>query len=115
MPTSVLFGINNEGRVYTLSTSGSMWRELQYVGQEFKKLTAIPHFLWALGGDHQIYVYVHGFDIPIRFKEEAYENEVGKHISINSQQDFFHYSSPTFCDLRIILLVTYLVMKRLGF
>lgn len=76
MPSSLLFGINNEGRVHTLSTSGSIWRELPYVGQEFKKLSAIPHFLWALGGDHQIYVYVHGLDIPIRIREEAYENEV---------------------------------------
>lgn len=76
MPSSVIFGINNEGRVYTLSTSGSVWRELQYVGQEFKKISGIRHFLWALGGDHQIYVYVHGLDIPIKVKEEAYENEV---------------------------------------
>lgn len=76
MPSSLLFGINNEGRVHTLSTSGTIWRELPYVGQEFKKLSAIPHFLWALGGDHQIYVYVHGLDIPIRVREEAYENEV---------------------------------------
>lgn len=53
-----------------------MWRELPYVGQEFKKLAAVPHFLWALGGDHQVYVYVHGLDIPIRVREEAYENEV---------------------------------------
>jgi tectonin beta-propeller repeat-containing protein 1 len=76
MPSSLLFGINNEGRVHTLSTTGSMWREIPYGGQEFKKLSAVPYFLWALGGDHQIYVYVHGLDIPIRVREEAYENEV---------------------------------------
>jgi tectonin beta-propeller repeat-containing protein 1 len=75
MPSSLLFGINNEGRVHTLSTTGSMWREIPYGGQEFKKLSAVPYFLWALGGDHQIYVYVHGLDIPIRVREEAYENE----------------------------------------
>lgn len=76
MPSSLLFGINNEGRVHTLSTTGTMWREIPYAGQEFKKLSAVPYFLWALGGDHQIYVYVHGLDIPIRVREEAYENEV---------------------------------------
>jgi hypothetical protein len=32
--------------------------------------------MWAVGGDRQIYVHVHGLDIPIRIKEEAYENEV---------------------------------------
>lgn len=52
-----------------------MWREVPYVGQEFKKLSAIPHFLWALGGDFQVYVYVHGLDVPIRLREESYENE----------------------------------------
>lgn len=76
MPSSLLFSINNEARVHTLSTSGTMWRELPYVGHEFKKLSAVPHFLWALGVDHQIYVYVYGLDIPIRVREEAYENEV---------------------------------------
>ncbi|XP_060517887.1 tectonin beta-propeller repeat-containing protein isoform X2 [Cylas formicarius] len=75
MPTSLLFAISNEGRVHTLSTTGSMWRELPYNGQEFKKLCSVPHFLWGLGGDHQIYVYVHGLDIPIRIREESYENE----------------------------------------
>ncbi|XP_066141762.1 tectonin beta-propeller repeat-containing protein isoform X2 [Euwallacea fornicatus] len=75
MPSSLLFGLNNQGRVYALSTSGSMWRELPYNGQEFKKLSGVPHFLWGLGGDHQIYVYVHGLDIPIRIREESYENQ----------------------------------------
>ncbi|XP_074030994.1 tectonin beta-propeller repeat-containing peroxin 23 [Leptinotarsa decemlineata] len=75
MPSSLLFGINNEGRVHTLKTTGSIWRELPYGGQEFKKLSTVPHFLWALGGDHQIYVYVYGLDVPIRVTEEAYENE----------------------------------------
>lgn len=76
MPSSLLFGVNNEGRVYTLSTGGSLWRELPYNGQEFKKLSGVPYFLWGLGGDHQLYVYVHGLDIPIRIREESYENEV---------------------------------------
>lgn len=59
-----------------MSTSGALWRELPYVGQEFKKLSAVPHFLWGIGGDHQVYVYVHGLDIPIRVREESFENEV---------------------------------------
>lgn len=76
MPSSYLFGVNNEGRVHHLSTGGNVWRELPYVGHDFKKISAVPHFLWALGSDHQIYLYVYGFDIPIKVKEEAYENEV---------------------------------------
>lgn len=76
MPSSYLYAINNEGRVFGLSTSGSMWREFMYLGLEFKQLSAVPHFMWAIGGDRQVYVHVHGLDIPIRIKEETYENEV---------------------------------------
>ncbi|XP_076270197.1 tectonin beta-propeller repeat-containing peroxin 23 isoform X2 [Rhynchophorus ferrugineus] len=97
MPSSLLFGINNEGRVYTLSTTGSMWRELPYNGQDFKKLSGVPHFLWGLGGDHQIYVYVHGLDIPIRVREESYENERWLPIEGFSSRllptDRFHFSN----------------------
>ncbi|TGZ54256.1 Tectonin beta-propeller repeat-containing protein [Temnothorax longispinosus] len=75
MPSSYLYAINNEGRVFGLSTSGSMWREFMYLGLEFKQLSAVPHFMWAIGGDRQVYVHVHGLDIPIRIKEETYENE----------------------------------------
>jgi tectonin beta-propeller repeat-containing protein 1 len=76
MPSSFLFAINNEGRVFGLSTIGTKWREFVYLGLEFKHLSAVPHFMWAVGGDRQVYVHVHGLDIPIRIKEEAYENEV---------------------------------------
>lgn len=72
---SLLFSINNEGKVYALPTTGSCWKEFMYLGLEFKTLSAVPHFLWAVGGDRQIYLHVHGLEIPIRVKEEAYENE----------------------------------------
>ncbi|KAL1459638.1 hypothetical protein WDU94_011602 [Cyamophila willieti] len=75
MPSSMLFGINNEGRVYSLYTNGTKWREFPYLGVEFKRLSSVPNFLWAIGGDRQIYVHVHGFDIPIRIREEVYENQ----------------------------------------
>ncbi|XP_034938051.1 tectonin beta-propeller repeat-containing protein [Chelonus insularis] len=75
MPNSYLYAINNEGRVFGLSTSGNLWREFMYLGLEFKRLSAIPHFMWAIGGDRQVYVHVHELDIPIRIKEETYENE----------------------------------------
>lgn len=75
MPSTLLFATNNEGRVYALSTGNAAWREFLYLGLEFKKVSAVPHFLWAIGGDRQVYVHVHGLDIPIRVKEESYENE----------------------------------------
>ncbi|XP_014203430.1 tectonin beta-propeller repeat-containing protein [Copidosoma floridanum] len=75
MPSSNLYAINHEGRIFYLSTTGTMWREFMYVGLEFKQMSAAPHFMWAIGSDRQVYVHVHGLDIPIRIKEEAYENE----------------------------------------
>ncbi|XP_055626940.1 tectonin beta-propeller repeat-containing protein [Toxorhynchites rutilus septentrionalis] len=75
MPSTLLFANSNEGRVYALSTAGSAWREFLYLGLEFKRISVVPHFMWAIGGDRQVYVHVYGLDIPIRIKEEAYENE----------------------------------------
>lgn len=31
--------------------------------------------LWALGGDHQVYVFVFGVEVPIRVQEHTYENQ----------------------------------------
>lgn len=75
MPPSVLLAVNNEGRAYTLSTSSSAWREFLYLGLDFKKISAIPYFIWALASDRQVYVHVHSVDVPIRICETSYENE----------------------------------------
>lgn len=75
MPNTLLFATSTEGRIYALSTGHSVWKEFPYIGLEFKKLSAVQHFMWAIGGDRQVYVHVHGLDIPIRIKEESYENE----------------------------------------
>ncbi|CAK1552037.1 unnamed protein product [Leptosia nina] len=94
---SLLFSINNEGKVYALSTNGSCWREFMYLGLEFKTLSAVPHFLWAVGGDRQIYLHVHGLEIPIRVKEESYENERWLPLEGFSSRllptDRYHFSS----------------------
>ena len=75
MPSTLLFAVNNEGRAYALSTGHSAWREFLYLGLEFKKLSAVPHFIWAIGGDRQVYVHVHSLDVPIRVCETSFENE----------------------------------------
>lgn len=97
MPSSLLFATNSEGRVYTLSTSSSGWREFPYLGLEFKKISAVTNFMWAIGGDRQVYVHVHGLDVPIRVKEESYENERWLPIEGFSKKllptDRYHYSS----------------------
>lgn len=75
MPSSQLFAVNNLGRVFGLSTDEACWRELDYLGIEFKRLSAHESVLWALGGDHQVYVFVYGSSVPIRVCEESYENQ----------------------------------------
>ncbi|XP_042223768.1 tectonin beta-propeller repeat-containing protein 1-like isoform X2 [Homarus americanus] len=75
MPSSQVFAVNNRGRVFSLSTDQSHWKELVYLGVEFKRVSAHETVLWALGGDHQVYVYVYGSSVPIRVCEESYENQ----------------------------------------
>jgi tectonin beta-propeller repeat-containing protein 1 len=75
MAPTLLFAINNEGKAYALSTVSSAWREFLYLGIEFKKLSAVPHFIWAIGGDRQVYLHVHSLDVPIRICEISFENE----------------------------------------
>lgn len=82
MPSSQVFAVSNLGRVFSLATDQATWRELHYLGLEFKRVSAHETVLWALGGDHQVYVCVYGSSVPIRVCEEAYENQVhiGSHM-----------------------------------
>ena len=75
-PGSTLFAVNSSGRVLSLrSDKDFKWTELPYLGLDFKRLSATNNALWALGGDHQVYVCIFGLEIPIRVKEETYENQ----------------------------------------
>ena len=73
---SWLFGVDVLGRIHRLSASASGWEPLQYLGVEFKRLSASEHSLWAIGGDQQVYLLIYGTENPIRVKEETYENQV---------------------------------------
>ena len=75
-PGSTLFAVNSSGRILGLrSDKDFKWTELPYLGIDFKRISATNNSLWALGGDHQIYVCVFGIEIPIRVKEETFENQ----------------------------------------
>ncbi|CRK95669.1 CLUMA_CG009127, isoform A [Clunio marinus] len=77
MPPTLLLAFNSECRAYGLSTVNAAWREFLPLGLDvkFKKLSAVPHFIWAIGTDLQVYVHVHSLDVPIRVCEASYENE----------------------------------------
>jgi tectonin beta-propeller repeat-containing protein 1 len=75
-PGSTAFAVNSSGRIFGLRCDRDYrWVELPYLGLDFKRLSATHNSLWALGGDHQIYVCVFGVEIPIRVKEESFENQ----------------------------------------
>ncbi|XP_012614885.2 tectonin beta-propeller repeat-containing protein 1 [Microcebus murinus] len=75
MPNSVLWAVDLFGRVYTLSTASQYW-ELCKDGQlEFKRVSAATQCCWGIACDNQVYVYVCASDVPIRRREEAYENQ----------------------------------------
>ena len=61
--------------IHLLFREEGTWRELQYMGVEFKRASAASNVVWAIGGDHQVYVYVYGLEVAIRVKECVYENQ----------------------------------------
>ncbi|KAK2117140.1 Tectonin beta-propeller repeat-containing protein 1, partial [Saguinus oedipus] len=76
MPNSVLWAVDLFGRVYTLSTAGQYWELCKDAQLEFKRVSATTQCCWGIACDNQVYVYVCASDVPIRRREEAYENQV---------------------------------------
>jgi hypothetical protein len=76
-PGSTLFAVNSSGRVLSLARCVSCpsypppreevaWRELEYLGLEFKRVSAAANVLWAIGGDHEVGPLVHlCFDVSL--------------------------------------------------
>ena len=75
VPGQNLFAVNSNGRIFYLEVGSSTWTEFQYLGLEFKRISAAKNVIWAIGGDHQVYVFVYGIEVPIRVKESYYENQ----------------------------------------
>ena len=85
-----LYGITGSGYMYSLRTDNHTWhcvpdiapspsttvQGIKETPRGFKRVVATPLALWALGCDHQVYVYVLPADVPVRCQEETYENEV---------------------------------------
>ncbi|XP_054849483.1 tectonin beta-propeller repeat-containing protein 1 isoform X2 [Eublepharis macularius] len=72
---SLLWAVDIFGRVYTLSTTGQFWELCKHGQLEFKRVSAVKQCCWGIACDHQIHVYVHSSDVPIRYQEETYENQ----------------------------------------
>ncbi|XP_006889825.1 PREDICTED: tectonin beta-propeller repeat-containing protein 1 [Elephantulus edwardii] len=75
MSASMLWAVDLFGRVYTLSTAGQHWAPCQDTQLEFRRISAARECCWGIAADNQVYVYVCSSDVPIRHREEAYENQ----------------------------------------
>ncbi|XP_075421580.1 tectonin beta-propeller repeat-containing protein 1 isoform X4 [Ascaphus truei] len=75
MPNTFLWAVDIFGKVYTLSTDRQQWSLCKDEQLEFKRVAAARQCCWGIGCNHQIYVYVHTSDLPIRYQEETYENQ----------------------------------------
>ncbi|XP_022443443.1 tectonin beta-propeller repeat-containing protein 1 isoform X2 [Delphinapterus leucas] len=75
MPSSELWAVDLFGRVFTLSTAGRHWELCRDAQLEFKRVSAAAPCCWGIACDNQVYVHVGASDVPIRCREEAYENQ----------------------------------------
>uniref|UniRef100_A0ABI7WA91 Tectonin beta-propeller repeat-containing protein 1 n=1 Tax=Felis catus TaxID=9685 RepID=A0ABI7WA91_FELCA len=75
MPNSALWAVDLFGKVHTLSTAGQYWEPCKDSQLEFKRVSAATQCCWGIACDNQVYVYVCASDVPIRRREEAYENQ----------------------------------------
>ena len=90
----VLFAVNSSGRLFGLETDQFHWREVPYLGIEFKRLSSSKNALWALGGDHQLYVRLFGVEVPIRVKEVTpvpylHPHQMSASVSLSNVLMFF--------------------------
>lgn len=76
MPASLLWAVDVYGRVYSLSTAGQQWELCRDAHLEFKRVTAAQQCCWGIACDNNIYVNVHASDLPVRYQEDTYENQV---------------------------------------
>ena len=77
MPISLLWSVDVYGRVYSLSTAGQQWELCRDAQLEFKRVTAAQQCCWGIACDNNIYLNVHASDLPVRYQEQTYENQVG--------------------------------------
>ncbi|OCT61572.1 hypothetical protein XELAEV_18047600mg [Xenopus laevis] len=75
MPSTVLWATDIFGKVFALSADGQQWVPCKNGSVEFKRVSAVQSCCWGVGCNHQIYVYVHATDLPIKYQEETYENQ----------------------------------------
>ncbi|XP_013383971.1 tectonin beta-propeller repeat-containing protein 1 [Lingula anatina] len=83
MPSTYLWAVSNQGRVFKLAANSTFWEEVKNRDShitpgtlsQFRKVSAAVGVTWAVGCDRHLYIYVVSTDVPIRVLEWTYENE----------------------------------------
>ncbi len=80
----VISSLNRSGSIYAVTTEGKavqlsngLWSELVNECDteiRIKRISCCSSSLWAICGDHQVNLRLES-DVPIRVREEAYENQ----------------------------------------
>jgi len=71
-----IYSVTTEGDI--LQFSNNTWKILENdlnPDLRFKRLTSSLYSLWGICGDHQVYVRLLETNVPVRIKEESYENQ----------------------------------------
>ncbi|KAJ7989723.1 hypothetical protein DPEC_G00307480 [Dallia pectoralis] len=75
MSSSLLWAVDVYGKVYSLSTARGRWERDRDPLLELKRVTTGQKRSWGVGCDHHVYLNIHHAEVPIRFREETYENQ----------------------------------------
>ncbi|XP_051905239.1 tectonin beta-propeller repeat-containing protein 1 isoform X2 [Hippocampus zosterae] len=75
MSVTLLWAVDVYGRVYSVSTAGQRWVRTEDALLELKRVTAGKGRCWGIGCDHHVYLNMIPHEMPIRYKEETYENQ----------------------------------------
>ncbi|CAB1342371.1 unnamed protein product [Coregonus sp. 'balchen'] len=75
MSSSLLWAVDVYGKVYSLSTTRGRWERDEDTLLELKRITAGQRCSWGIGCDHHVYLNIDPGEVPIRYREETYENQ----------------------------------------
>uniref|UniRef100_A0A4W5NFR7 Tectonin beta-propeller repeat-containing protein 1 n=1 Tax=Hucho hucho TaxID=62062 RepID=A0A4W5NFR7_9TELE len=75
MSSSLLWAVDVYGKVYSLSTTRGRWERDEDTLLELKRVTAGQRCSWGIGCDHHVYLNIAPGEMPIRYREETYENQ----------------------------------------
>lgn len=98
MPSSLLWAVDVYGRVYSLSTASQQWEQCRDAHLEFKRVTAVRQCCWGIACDHNIYLNVHASDLPIRYQEETFENQVCAAPNSHFTHSYWYTVCSTYAD-----------------